>query len=463
MNFFGSEKKPKPCRSAPTLGTGPELTRSRPVDGLLTSPSTSILNTWKEKTISRVTYILILTGLCLALLFFIGDARAQEGGQIIKIGVPLPLSGTKSPFGDLHHKSYAMALEEINASGGVRQGRYAGYRLEFLFEDTRGMAETAREVTEELIFDKNVSILMGGYSSAVAFAMAKICEENRIPFISASGAADEITQQGWEFTFRVNPPLSDFISGLEDFLCNVDPPESMAIIYENTRFGVSTARTLKKWGEENLIAILALEPYEPWVGDFEDLLAMLSTSSADVLYVAANLRDSIVLVNQFAQVDVEVKLLVGSPGTFNTPEFIKGVGSRSENIVSSAVWIPNVNYPEARDFVRNYRVRYGNAPDYHGALAYAAAYVCRDVLERTASLEADDLLHALHTTNMMTVIGPVRFTSYRDFTNQNQLFTLVIQIQDGEFQTVWPPNAATADFANSFQNKEPRPVEDPRL
>ncbi len=388
--------------------------------------------------------------------------RAQEGDQIIKIGVPLPLSGTKSPFGDLHYKAYAMALEEINASGGIRQGRYAGYRLEFLFEDTRGMAETAREVTEELIFDKNVSILMGGYSSAVAFAMAKICEENRIPFISASGAADEITQQGWEFTFRINPPVSDLISGLEDFLCNVDPPKSMAIIYENTRFGISAAQTMKNWAEENLIEVLALEPYEPWVGDFEDVVATLGTSSPDVLYVSANLRDSVVLVNQFAQMDAEIKLLVGSPGTFNTPEFVKGVGSRSENIVSSAVWIPNVNYPEATDFAYNYRVRYRNSPDYHGALSYAAAYVCRDALERTASLEADDLLHALHSTNMMTVIGPVRFASHLDFTNQNQLLTLVIQIQDGEFQTVWPPNAATADFANSVQNKESRPVEDPR-
>ncbi len=457
------EKKSKPCRSGPTLGTGPELTRSRPVDGLLTSPSTSILSTWKEKTITRVTHILIITGVCLPLLFSIGDTRAQEGGQIIKIGVPLPLSGTKSPFGDLHHKSYAMALEEINASGGIRQGRYAGYQLEFLFEDTRGMAETAREVTEELIFEKDVTILMGGYSSAVAFAMAKVCEENRIPFISASGAADGITQQGWEFTFRINPPVSDFISGLEDFLCNVDPPRSMAIVYENTRFGISTARTMKNWGEENLIEVLALEPYEPWVGDFEDIVATLNTSSADVAYAVANLRDSVVLVNQFAQMNAEVKLLVGSPGTFSTPEFIKEVGSRSENIVSSAVWIPNVNYPEAQDFVYNYRVRYRNTPDCHGALAYAAAYVCRDVLERTASLEADDLLHALHATNMMTVIGPVRFTSYLDFTNQNQLLTLVIQIQDGEFQTVWPPNAATADFTNSAQNNESRPVEEPRL
>ena len=80
--------------------------------------------------------------------------------------------------------------------------------------------------------------------------------------------------------------------------------------------------------------------------------------------------------------------------------------------------------------------------------------MCRDILERTVSLEAGDLLEALHTTNMMTILGPVTFGSYKNFTNQNQLLTLVIQVQDGEFQTIWPPNAATADCANCFRDDD---------
>jgi branched-chain amino acid transport system substrate-binding protein len=145
-------------------------------------------------------------------------------------------------------------------------------------------------------------------------------------------------------------------------------------------------------------------------------------------------------------------MLIGSAGTFSSTVFIEEVGPRSENLLSSAVWIPHVIYPGADEFVYNYKARYGAEPDYHGAQAYAAACVCRDSLERTVSLEADDLLEALHSTNMMTVLGPVAFESYKNFTNQNHLLTLVIQIQDGEFQTIWPPNAATTDCANCFLN-----------
>jgi branched-chain amino acid transport system substrate-binding protein len=345
-----------------------------------------------------------------------------------------------------------MALEEINATGGIRQGRYAGWPMEFLFIDTRGMAETGREAVEELISEQSVSIIMGGYSSAAAFSVAEVCEWNRIPFISSSAAADEITQQGWEFTFRINPPVADYNSGLEDFLCNIDHPESMSIIFENTRFGIFGAQAMKKWCEENFIEVVTYEVYEPWAGDFEEIVEKMRASNADIAFVTANLRDSVALVNQISQTEVQDKMLVGGLGTFNTPEFIKEVGSRSENLLASAVWTPHVNYPGAHEFVYNYETRYETAPDYHGAQAYAAAYVCRDILERTVSLETDDLLEALRTTSMMTVLGPVKFDSYKNFTHQNRLLTLVIQVQNGKFQTIWPPNAATADCTHCFQD-----------
>lgn len=394
------------------------------------------------------------TGVYLLLLFTLVPSYAEENEEdrIIRIGLPLPLSGSKSSLGELHRKSYVMALEEINSSGGIRQGMYAGWQMEFVFVDTRGMAETAREAVEKLISEQSVSIIMGGYSSAVALAVAEICEWNRIPFISSSAAADEITQQGWEFTFRINPPVHDYNSGLEDFLCNVTQPKSMSIIFENTRFSTFSAQVMKEWCEENFIEVLTYKAYEPWTGDFEEIVEEISASKVDAVYVVANLRDSTVLVNQFAQTEAQPGMLIGSSGTFSTPEFIKEVGSRAENVLSPAVWIPHVNYAGVNEFVLNHEVRYGIPPDYHGAQAYAAAQVCMDILERTVSLEAGDLLEALRTTNMMTVLGSVAFGSYKNFTNQNQLLTLVIQIQEGEFQTIWPPNAATADSAHCVQN-----------
>jgi branched-chain amino acid transport system substrate-binding protein len=376
-----------------------------------------------------------------------GPAGSVETRRI-SVGVPLPLTGPKAGFGKMHHQSYLMALEEINNSGGLRRGTYAGYRLEFLFDDTVGKAETGRKVVERLISKNKVPIIMGGYSNAVAAAIAKVCEQNKIPYLSASAAADEITQNRRKYTFRINPPTSNYVTGLQEFLLSAVRPRSMAILYENTHFGSSTGESMRRWCEENRVEVVMFEPYEPWAEDFKGVISMVYALNPDVVFTTARLADAILLVQQMGELNIRPRLLAGSAGTFAMPAFIQRVGMLSDNIVSAALWVPNVKYAGAERFARQYKGKYGTEPDYHTAQAYAAAYVCRDLLERSKSLEANSLLIALKDTNMMTVLGPVKFVSYEKYRNQNKLPTLVVQIQNGKPVTIWPPGAATAGFIN---------------
>jgi branched-chain amino acid transport system substrate-binding protein len=364
----------------------------------------------------------------------------------VSVAVPLPLTGPKAGFGKMHHQSYLMALEEINKSGGIRGGTYAGRQLEFLFDDTVGKAETGRKVLERLISKNKVPIIMGGYSSAVAAAIARVCEQNKIPFLSPSAAADKITQKRWKYTFRINPPASEAISGLQAFLLGATRPGSMAILYENSRFGSSTGEAMRRWCEQNSVEVVMFESHEPWAADFRGLLALIQTLDPDVIFTTARLADAILLVKQMAELNIRPRLLAGSGGTFAMPAFIQRVGMLSDHLLSTALWVPNVKYTGAKRFASKYEDKYGTEPDYHAAQAYAAAYVCRDILERSKSPEAKSLLMAVKDTNMMTVMGPVKFISYEKFKNQNRLSSLVVQIQDGTPVTIWPPEAATAGF-----------------
>jgi branched-chain amino acid transport system substrate-binding protein len=366
----------------------------------------------------------------------------------IRVGVPLPLTGPKAGFGKIHHQSYLLALEEINSSGGLRRGTYAGYQLEFLFDDTGGKAETGRKVVEKLISRNKVPIVMGGYSSAVAAAIGKVCEQNKIPFLSPSAAADEITQNRWKYTFRINPPVNDYATALQEFLIRSVRPRSMAILYENSPFGSSMGEAMRHWCEENRVVVVMFEPYEPWASDFKGVISMIYALNPDVIFTTARLADAILLLEQMKELNVRPGLLAGSGGTFAMPAFIQSVGMLSENVVSAALWVPNVKYPGAEKFASKYKGKYGTEPDYHGAQAYTAAYVCRDILERSKSLEAKSLLIALKETDMMTVFGPVKFVSYDKYRNQNKLSPLVVQIQNGKPVTIWPPEAATAGFIN---------------
>ncbi len=407
----------------------------------------------QDEPILKFEHFTVFLGTCLLLLCVLASTGFAEN-MTIKVGVPLPLSGPKARFGEIHHRSYVMALENIHGSGGVRKGKYAGYKLAFLFEDTVGKAESARKLIEKLISHDNVPIIMGGYSSAAASAIAKVCEQNKIPFISPSAAADEITRQRWKYTFRINPPASEYTTGLQEFLLSSVKPEYMVILFENTNFGVATANAMKRWGEENRIQVLMFEPYEPWAQDFRAVLTRVKTMNPDVVFVAARLIDAVLLVKQLTELNIQLRLLAGSAGTFAMPAFIKEAGAWAENIVSSSLWIPNVKYPGAKAYASRYQEKYGAEPDYHGAEAYAAAWVCKDILERSKSLEGNDLVKALRATEMMTVLGPVKFISYEGHRNQNELPTLVVQIQNGKPVTIWPPEASTA----SFVNPSPLPV-----
>jgi branched-chain amino acid transport system substrate-binding protein len=93
-----------------------------------------------------------------------------------------------------------------------------------------------------------------------------------------------------------------------------------------------------------------------------------------------------------------------------------------------------------------YIKRYASPPDYHGAEAYSALLVAADALKRADSLKPESIRASLNKTFMITPFGPVKFYSYYDFERQNSTRTQVLQILDGKFETIWPPEFATRTF-----------------
>jgi branched-chain amino acid transport system substrate-binding protein len=119
----------------------------------------------------------------------------------VKVGVVLPLTGAEAKFGEIEKRSFDMALEEINAKGGIK-----GEPLELIVEDDTGRPDVGRSVVEKLITKDKVVMVGGGYSSSVTYAVAGVCQQNKMPFLVNTGAADNITSSGWDYIFRLNPP-----------------------------------------------------------------------------------------------------------------------------------------------------------------------------------------------------------------------------------------------------------------
>lgn len=367
---------------------------------------------------------------------------AQFKGSI-KVGVPLPLTGRHAPFGEIIKNSFVLAADEVNAKGGVR----GGYKLDLVFEDSRSDVQAARTVTEKLINQDKVVMLTGQYSSVETFPMAQMVQQYGIPFLCSTAAADQITEQGWKYIFRMVQPASEFDDGLKDFFEKVAKPKSIAILFENTLFGTSTAAAMKEWATKNRVEAVMYEPYDAGAPDYRPLLLRVKEKKADVIYMVSYLLDAVLLMRQAKEVDLNPQAFTGAAAGFSILPFIKGAGDVAENVLSSTMWEASVPYPGAANYLKDYIARFGSPPSYHGAQGYAAVFVVADVLNRAASLKPDDIVESLSKTDMMTMYGRIRFESYKKFQNQTKLPTFVIQVQKGKFVTVWPKDVATAPAA----------------
>jgi branched-chain amino acid transport system substrate-binding protein len=365
-------------------------------------------------------------------------AGAGQEGTPIKVGVVLPLTGAQQKFGEIENNSFLMGMEEINAAGGVN-----GRPIELLIEDDTSKIAIGRSAAEKLILQDKVIVLTGGYSSDVTFAMAAVAQYRKVPFLITTGAADEITELGADYVFRLNQPVSEYARALTEFLQQVVKPKGVVILFEKSLFGQSGSREFAEQAFELDWKILMNEGYEAGTVDFKVLLIKAKSAKPDVVYMISYVKEAALLVQQSKALGFKPKVFAGAAAGFTLPEFSKLAGDAVENVYSATLWTPQVLYPGAREYYSNYMKKFGSETEYHGAEAYASVYVVADALKRAKELTPKGVRDALAKTGMMTAFGPVKFTSYDRKTQQNSLPTYLVQWQKGVMETVWPQIVAT--------------------
>jgi len=151
-------------------------------------------------------------------------------------------------------------------------------------------------------------------------------------------------------------------------------------------------------------------------------------------------------MKQIKELRIDAKIFAGGAAGFAIPEFIQNAKDAAEYAITATLWSTQVAYPGAREFAEKYKTMFKNYPSYHGAEAYSALYVIKDVLERAKAWTPDEIRVALKATNMMTAFGPVKFDDKEGYTNQNFMDTLVMQVINGQHETIWPEKYASKKY-----------------
>jgi branched-chain amino acid transport system substrate-binding protein len=369
-------------------------------------------------------------------------------GETITIGSLHPLSGAAAADGQQMDNGAKLAIDAINEAGGIES--LDGAQLELASADTQGAPEVGQSEAQRLIEDGAVA-LVGTYQSAVSQNVAAVAERNQVPFVIDVSSADAILQQGYKFTFRLQPSAKVLAERGAEYLADVSknadaPAQKVAILHEQGPFGTAIKDTFSAKAEELGMEIGPVISYDPAsVSDFTTQITAVREAGADVLMVAGYYRDGVLVANAVNTVKPGLDAVWGvANGAFDTPQFPGEAGAAGEGFFDANYRLDITN-PDTKKLVDEYKKAYNDDMRTAAVLSYDAVRVIAAALEKSGDASPAKVRDAIAETELDSLIaqdGPITFSDTGE--NENAA-PILMQVQSGTVKQVFPEKYAEAD------------------
>ena len=350
----------------------------------------------------KIVIVTVLIGLSLGSL----TASAQRGP--VKIGLFVPLSGPLAANGKEMVNGFTLFLEEHSQ-------RLAGREVRLTVEDTEAKPPTALTKVRSLVEAQGVQVLVGPLSTAEAYAVLSYIESHKMPTLSPTVAAEDLTQRrrspyvvrtGWS----AGQPAQPFGRWVHDTL----KYRKIAMIGQDFAFGHENCAAFQRTFEEAGGQVVQKLWAPLGTTDFAPYLARLKRD-ADAVYAAFAGADALRFTRQYADAGLKERLpLVGS-GNFTDEHVLRNMGDEALGVVTALHYSAALATPANRRFVAAYEAKYGQVPSYYSEGTYVAGIVLNAALEAAGGDVEDGgkLLAALRRVNLTEVPrGPVSFDDH---------------------------------------------------
>lgn len=358
----------------------------------------------------------------------------------VKVGVINSLSGNFAAFGQRYNTGMQVALEEINANGGIN-----GQKLELIVQDDRSDAQSALAAVESLN-KQGVPLIIGSYASGITGPMSKLASRQKIPLIVLGSADDSITKPGspWVFRAKHNSTIvANVYFDYFDYLRKSNGDlKKIAIMHGNGAWPTSVSEEGARQAEKRGYKIVGKQAYDQGTTDFRPILNKFRADEPDILLTSSYADDGIAIARQIKEVGLNAQVVAIDTAS-SMISFIQQVGPQSENIVSAVSWSPDVKYEGTPELYERLKAKAKEEPSFYEAEGYLALTVAADALRRAKSTDREKVRDALAGTDLKTPVTDVTFKDYDGFKGQNPIKSVIIQIQDGKHVTVYPDNLAS--------------------
>lgn len=385
--------------------------------------------------------------LVLALLFIFGSvsALAQDQDKPIKLGAIYILSGSAAAYGQFAEQGLQLAIDEINASGGV-----LGRQLEYRIEDSQAKVATAIQAARKLVYQEQVDALLGLDSSGVAIGVVPIVPELGRPLIITHASTPDVTGPLCNmYTYRVSDNIAQHMNAAAQIGAETGAKQ-WTTIGPDYAFGHQTWEYFGKYLTEmsDDVELMSYAAFPPFGAEaFTPYINAVMDADPDGIMISLWGGDLVNFIRQannlgFFEQGYEVLFAVGA-----ATEVLSALGDQMPKDVwlGTRYWYAAYDNPINERFVSAYIDKYGTAPSYNAEGAYAAVYAYKAAMEKAGTTDPKAVAKALSGMSFEAPNGTVTFRA-------------------GNHQALVPPNwglSASMNEEIGIRNLEPVRTFDP--
>ena len=411
-------------------------------------------------------FVSVMLAIAVGVLFCIAPSSAKAEKPIV-LGCPL---STAFLYGWDAERGIRLAVEEINAAGGVKVG---GVKRPFKVEvmDTRDLepgvpVSEALLVVEKLILEKGADFLLGGpvRSEAALAAMPLLSKYKKISIVSTGVLSPKYSAMvaknydKYKYCFRIHGEAKWLVG--EILACFKELKQKyglnkILVMVQDVAHARGAGKVISKVASKKGFDVLGMEVFPTGTSDFSMGLLKAKRGGAQILNIWMDMPESSILLKQWYQMRIKALPFGSTLAAAEQPGFWKATEGKGEytlcNVVNAGN-APSEATPWTMKFYRAYTKRWGVEPEGLGSSSsYMAVYVLKDAIERAGTLDSDAVVEALEQTDMMGVYGRIRFNPKSHqvipaLDPEKGAVGSVIQWQAGKRIVVYPKSIATGEI-----------------
>lgn len=342
-----------------------------------------------------------------------GGETAKPASDEIVIGEYGSMTGSEANFGQSTHNGVTIAIEEINAAGGIK-----GKKVKLVHYDDQGKTSEVGTAVTRLITNDNVLAIIGEVASSLSLAGGQIAQQHGVPMVSPSSTNPKVTETG-DYVFRVC-----FIDPFQGYVMArfaTDAKDKQGLGIKNVAILIDQrqayAQGLAKNFEESLVklggTVVGKESYQGGDQDFSAQLTNIKGKNPEAIYIPGYYTDVANIAKQARGIGIKVPLL-GGDGWESVAEM--GVEALNGTYYSNH-YSADEPRAEVKNFVEKYTKKHGRTPDSLAALGYDAMMLIKNAIERAPTVDRKNVRDMLAATkDFQGVTGKISMDASRNAT-----------------------------------------------